>query len=122
MSITLLYGKYGEANYVLKVNNPEHLEEALTTADSLSDNKDLNLNQAELIICGEAVKHLFDDTDTMKLLEEINSDQVQLTLCEGSIEKHNINLDDFSFPINIIPDSKKRYKTLQNVGYQEIEL
>ncbi|MBD0404790.1 hypothetical protein [Flammeovirga sp. EKP202] len=121
MLITLLYGKYGQENYVMKVNNPEYLEEALTMADSLSDNKEINLHQAELIICGEAVKSLFDDADTMKLLEDINSDQVQLTLCKGSIEKHKINLEDFSFPVNVIHDSKKRYEKLQHVGYQEIE-
>lgn len=122
MLMTLVYGKYGEDNFVFHVNNPEHLDEALTTADSLTENENIKLHRAELIVCGEAVKSLVENADTMKLLKEINPEHVQLTLCEASVEKHDIDLDNLPFEVNVIRDSEGRFEKLQNVGYKEIEI
>lgn len=122
MFMAVIYGKYEEDNFVFHIDNPEHLEKALTRAGSLSDNAEVNLHKTELIVCGEAVKSLVENIDTMKLLEEIDSEQLQLTLCEASIEKHDINIYELPFDVHIISDSQGHFKKLQEVGYQEIKI
>ncbi|NLR92880.1 MULTISPECIES: hypothetical protein [Flammeovirga] len=119
---TILYGVLGEDSFVFHVDSKEDLKEAITTTDSLIENNNLNFHRAELIVCGEVTRSLIDDIDTMNMLKSVDKEHVQVTVCEASLEKLNINPDELPLEIKVVESPERRISVLKQLGFVTIDL
>ncbi|MBB6461356.1 DsrE family protein [Flammeovirga kamogawensis] len=122
ITMTLAFEKYGEDSFVFHVESKEHLEEVLSTTDSLETNEKIKFHKAEVIVCGDALSSIMDDVDTMKRIASIDPDRIQLSICQSSIDKHNINIEEFPQQVNIISNGLVRFLELQESGYKGIDM
>lgn len=128
----LLAGLYGSAqksapkkdNLLFMVRQYEHIVQSLKTIEYLNTcpETSLQMKEAVIIVCGEAVKNL-TEKDSDMLIEQIRQmPNVSLYACGLSLGKFNLSQKDLLPGVKYTQNGFIKAFELQKAGYLSVEL
>ncbi len=113
-----------EANSAaLGVRQPHHLDVAALTAEQVLDGEHgYRADRFAIIACGPAVERLAEDDEIGARLTDLPEDTVEISVCGLTVDRFDINPDDFPNRVQVVPNGLVELMRLEAKGYETVEL
>jgi intracellular sulfur oxidation DsrE/DsrF family protein len=114
----------GKDNLLFMVRQQEHISQAIKTVEHLQENKTttVKMNDAVIIVCGEAVKFLASKDSEQLLAKSKNFKNLTIYACGLSLDKFNLTEKDMPHGVKYTTNGFIKAFELQKQGYLSIEL
>jgi intracellular sulfur oxidation DsrE/DsrF family protein len=109
-------------NYALLVRTEDHIRAAIKTAETLRKSKNSKAGNIEIVVCGEAVELLQQNSTLKNVLENGKAVKTSIVACGMSLEKQKIDRGSLLPGIRVEDNGLIRIFELQAAGYLTIEL
>lgn len=109
-------------NYAVLVRTEDHIRAALKTAETLGKKNGNGEGVFEMVVCGEAVELLKQNSALKTMLEKGLESKTRITACGMSLEKQKMEKGTLLPGIKVEENGLIRIFDLQAAGYLTIEL
>lgn len=109
-------------NYAVLISQPNHLNAAVNTAETITANSTYKRNSFVIMSCGKSVESFIKGSSQADVIEKGKTVGVTYKICGMSLKQLNINPDTIIGGIEIVPNGLTYMFDIQIEGYKTIEL
>lgn len=109
-------------NFGILLRKGNHLKVAVRTADEIQSNPKFNVGKFEIIVCGQEVEKLKNDSELTSTLEKAAKLGVKVKACGISLQKFGVSPNSLHSEVQVTPNGLMRAFELEKEEYLTIEL